>query len=344
MVREIQATPNLSSAPHHAISAPAEIRDAAIRYVNAGYSVLPIAGNGALVPDWAVLPDCWIEPNGRQHCTWEVFRTRRPADEEMNRWFGQSSRRLAAVCGKVSGGLEAMNFNTPEIFCSWADTVIASAPAALHKMVFVTTPHQGWHAYYRTESPAPTQVLARQQLPSATGVPTTRTVISLIGEGGYILVPPSVEFCDPRQQPYAYLQGQDLDQVQPINVQEREHLLAAARSLNTSSVYPPYRSGPHPGDIVDASITWDEILAPHGWARVQVFSDGSERWRRPNKNYGTSATIRFGGVDVLHVFSRKCPSFQAGNNYSKFAALAILNYDGDLDAAAEHLAKQLCGP
>ncbi|WP_270485984.1 ATP-binding protein [Gordonia jacobaea] len=96
--------------------------------------------------------------------------------------------------------------------------------------------------------------------------------------------------------------------------------------------------GARPGDAWAAVTTWDEILEPHGWRRDHSTAE-SDRWTRPGKSSGTSATTDYNGSGLLYVFSSSTV-FETGDEatYSKFGAYAQLNFDGDLEGAARDLA------
>ena len=71
-------------------------------------------------------------------------------------------------------------------------------------------------------------------------------------------------------------------------------------------------------------------------------------WRRPGKSRGTSATTGLRsteGTELFCVFSSNAHPFAGPNgkpcsSFSKFAAYAVLNHDGDFSAAASELTKQ----
>ena len=93
-----------------------------------------------------------------------------------------------------------------------------------------------------------------------------------------------------------------------------------------------------PGDDYNARGDVREVLVRHGWTHVRAVGP-NEHWRRPGKDKGVSATIRAcNGVDVLYVFSTSTP-FEAGQGYSPYQALAILDHGGDYSAAAAALRK-----
>ena len=94
-----------------------------------------------------------------------------------------------------------------------------------------------------------------------------------------------------------------------------------------------------PGDRFNRETDWATILEPAGWTRVPFNGDG-ERWRRPGKPEGISATTGGGGYDLFYVFSSNARPFEARTSYSKFAAFAQLQHGGDYGAAAAALGRQ----
>ena len=92
-------------------------------------------------------------------------------------------------------------------------------------------------------------------------------------------------------------------------------------------------------DSYCASVSWADILEPHGWRCIGADPDGDGgRWLHPTATSSCSATIRNG---CLFVYSPNTPFdvTEASNpkGYTKFRAYAVLNHDGDLSAAARSL-------
>ena len=138
-----------------------------------------------------------------------------------------------------------------------------------------------------------------------------------------------------------------------ISDDDREILLAEARSLSQWTAEfrrfarplpllprPLFASTLRPGDVYEAQTDWGEILLPAGWKFVGSTPDGEERWCRPGKQYGVSATVNYGGLDRLYVFSSSASPFEPGKMYSKFHAFALLEHGGDFKAAASALYRQ----
>jgi len=98
-------------------------------------------------------------------------------------------------------------------------------------------------------------------------------------------------------------------------------------------------TGRRPGDDFSARTDWASLLERHGWTLVRRQGDVSY-WRRPGKRDGCSASVNYGGRDVLYMFSSAAPPFEADRAYRKFTAYALLEYGGDFDAAAKVLRLQ----
>ncbi len=91
-----------------------------------------------------------------------------------------------------------------------------------------------------------------------------------------------------------------------------------------------------PGDQVN-SLSWAEILEPHGWQFIGM-QGNQEAWVRPGKDARkgdpASALTNYGGTGSLHVFSTSVVGLEAGRSYDKFGAFAALEGVSDMTAAA----------
>lgn len=99
------------------------------------------------------------------------------------------------------------------------------------------------------------------------------------------------------------------------------------------------RAGESVADSFARAYGWAEILAPHGWVCLDADPDGDgTRWRHPAATNPLSATVRHG---CLFVYSTGTPFEATGagdpHGVTKFRAYAVLNFGGDLGAAARHL-------
>jgi putative DNA primase/helicase len=349
--------------PDGAATSSEAVHQAALRYLTAGLSVIPIAGDGSKQPDSQRLPRPWDAGVQRRKTSWLPYQMRRARPEEVDRWFQVGGRfGLAVVGGMVSGGgvgcgLEVIDFDTAELAKPWAEQVERQAPGLLERLVRVQSPRPGLHVYYRCPAFGGSQKLALGPDLDADGKPKLdgrgrglkKTLIELKGEGGYCIVPPSPRCCHPRNLPYRLVEGSlGLEAVPTITPQERRVLLDAARALNqwNEPAKPPRRvrrrsnaAGnltDRPGDEFNALAEWSDILEPHGWASAGS-SGEVEYWRRQGKSDGISATANYAGNGFLHVFSSNAAPFEQDKSYSKFHAYTLLEHGGDFVSAARAL-------
>jgi hypothetical protein len=336
--------------PHPVVPLAAEVMEAALAYRQAGLSTIPIAPDGSKGPAWSLLPKIQRVPDLPPKHSWKIFQSRLPTEDEIAGWFCIWSPvcGLAVIGGKVSGGLEVVDIDTFDLHRPWAALVQQEAPGLLDRLVLVQTPRPGVHVYFRTESPEGSQKLAQGMSLNADGSPTAKTLIETKGEGGYCLVPPSPTSCHPSGRPYVYLSDRTLTAVPMITAAERKVLLDAGRQFNQipniarqSATAAPVRrrqpQGNRPGDHFNARARWEDILTPYGWALVSVDAEGVQYWRRPGKREGTSATVNFGGHDLLHVFSANAAPFEPNQSVTKFQAITLLKHHGDHRVAARSL-------
>jgi len=275
--------------------------------------------------------------------SWKDYQARCPTHDELTRWFGPGHVGLAVIAGQVSGNLEVLDFDAPEVFGPWAAMVQALCPGLLRQLPLVQTPTDGRHVYYRCPQIAGNQKLA--VCPQANGRP--EVLIETRGEGGYVIAPPSPADCHPLNRPYVLLEG-DLAAMPTITPEERMLLLNAARAFNTyvkpecivsdrTSSRLSHASGERPGDVFNARAEWPAILQPHGWSCVGQHGEVT-LWKRPCKRErGISATTNYAGSNLLYVFSTNAWPFEPETAYSKFAAYALLEHGGGFAAAAKAL-------
>jgi putative DNA primase/helicase len=316
---------------------------AALVLLQAGVSVIPILLGGEKRPPFK----------------WGNYQVRRATEAEARGWFEQY-RGLAAVCGEVSGGLEVIDFDreAQSLYPKWCAMVEDACPGTVERLVVVRTPREpaGYHVWYRCPGHvqgndklaglSPDEGQAEKDTAKAEGRKAELTLIETRGEGGYALVPGGDPAAHETGRPYEYL-GEGLTDVPTITPDEREALIACARSLDRSAPQPAplprIAAGVdlRPGDDFDQRGSWDDVLLPAGWTKVGEATGGEIRWRRPGKHAGWSATTGVckggDGSDLLHVFSSNCTPLEAQRTYGKFRAFAELHHGGDLSATAAAL-------
>jgi hypothetical protein len=184
----------------------------------------------------------------------------------------------------------------------------------------VTTPSGGLHVYFAGTQQRNSSLRGRH--------------IDFRSAGGYVVAPPS------------HIGGKLYTLDQDAGLAVSLDWLAVRVLLDPPPDPPafqqPARShdGPReelPGADWAAQTSWPQILEPHGWRRLRDLGNGRALWTRPGKHAGISATTRDDGG--LYVFSTSTP-FDTEVPYTRFGALAVLQFDGDHTAAARWLKQQ----
>lgn len=260
--------------------------------------------------------------------SWKLYQAHVPTLAEIQQLFPNgNSYSVALVAGKVSGNLEILDFDEPELFAPFMDQLRAARPELATLLLTQQTPSGGYHLLYRCTEPVQGNLkLAR----SADG---KETMIETRGEGGYFLVSPSP----------GYRMEADISLLQTITAEDRAFLHGLARSFNqhTEQTREPKREtsyhpdGDRPGDVLERVVDWKDLLTAYGWQYIQTVGD-RHHYSRPGKTpLGTSATVNEVG---LYVFSSSTP-IPAEKPIRKLAFMAYSRFNGDFTAAARWVVK-----
>ena len=324
-------SPSLVSTDPNVLLEKPTIRETALEAWRATISVVPMLPDGRKCP--AV--------------RWRVYQHRLATPREIGRWFGNQERGLALITGAISGGLEALDFDSRAIYEQWSERVWQWGYGALADRLtrgYLEATPRGIHLLYRCCPAEKNQKLASGPVD---GPQRIGTLIETRGEGGLVVVAPSGGGVHPSGKPYVLLAG-GVSTIVTLTAEERHLLFAVARSFDQTisghvfSVEQRHArtvpvQGERPGDRYNRCASWAEVLEPHGWKRLST-RGGESYWQRPGKQgSGVSATTNYQGSHLLYVFSTSTV-FEAGRGYSKFAAYALLEHGGDFSAAARTLA------
>lgn len=268
--------------------------------------------------------------------SWTQYEKERPSIEEIEKWFSGDFRDgLGIICGKVSGGLEVLDFDKKgQEFEPWK----ASIPESLYnRLVVEKTISGGYHVYYRCEMVSGWEKPARED--------KTSVLIESRGEGCFVKCAPSVG--------YTIEQG-SLSEIPKITIDEREILQTAARCRNKyvepkSEYEPPLKrtrqvgsiDSLRPGDDYNQRGSFHDYLISQGWKPCGgIKADGNQHWTRPGKDKGTSATLKeIGGNYILYNFSANA-GVDEGVGLSLFKFRTITEFNGDYKACAKELVKE----
>jgi len=325
--------------------------DYALEYARVGLSVVPIETDGTKKPVAGL--------------TWKGFQSAIASEPEIRRLF--KAKGVAIICGQVSGNLETLDIDDPELVAPFEAAVNELAPGLLAKIPTVATPRNnygGRHYRYRVlGTVAGNTKLAQSELRPQfkdDGTPeidprtgkqrmAPETLIETRGEGGYAIAPGSPGECHETGLCYQHCSGPPLTEIPTLSTEEHDLLWRVAKSFNRYidprdvKIEPATNgSADRPGDHYNQTANWADILLPAGWT-VAHTSGELTYWRRPGKASGISATTGVRGptgADLLCVFSSNAFPLEGPANgknhtcYSKFAAYAALNHSGDFAAAA----------
>lgn len=308
----------------------------ALQAYQAGLNVIPVRADGSKRPAL----------DG-----WKVYQQRRVTLSEVQQWFHRPERGLAVITGEVSGGLEALDIDSPEAYRAWIERIheYPSLWSIYRRIVYgylEATPDGGRHLLYRCTEVARNQTLARRPRGDSAGY---CALIETRANGGMLIIAPSGGLVHPNGKPYRLLSG-GVASIATITPGEREQIFDLARTFDESpfqvhETRPQYETAPltkqtdRPGDLFNRSARWEEILCPHGWVPVRVMDDVTY-WRRPGKRGpGISATTNYASNDLLYVFST-ATLFEPERGYTKFTAYTLLEHDGNFAAAAKTLAEE----
>ncbi len=313
-----------------------ELLAAALAAHRIGLNVLPPRNDGSKAPD----TDEWAS---RQRT--------RASEKEIRRWYGNGRTGLGIVCGAISGGLELFDFDCRHTWYAFQllakDAGLSGLLARVEDGYLEETPGGGVHLLYYCAKPVNGKLARRPKRPEEQRDQHDRvmTLIETKGEGGYTVTAPSHGRVHETGGAYKLLRG-GFDSIVRLTDDEREALHALARSFDElqrekDSEQRRRRgrgTGSRPGDDFNARTTWPEILEPHGWRRLFERS-GETYWTRPGKTGGISATTGYAGSDLLYAFTTST-ELEAERSYDRFGAYAVLEHDGDLEAAARALVAQ----
>lgn len=282
--------------------------------------------------------------------SWDYYKTQLPTNKDLGLWFGDNASGICIVCGAVSRNLEIIDFDEKGLaFGPWGDRVKNDEliPGLYERLVIEQSPSGGFHVIYRCELPVSgNQKLAKTE--------DGKTLIETRGEGGLFLCAPT--------EGYELKQG-DFTAIPTISAVERNILLQHAKHFHVEKKNATYNNSfglpisepldgstikrkdvvldaeteGRPGDVFNKTGDVRALLIKHGWTRAGITGD-EERWTRPGKKFGTSATLRnIDGKDYFYVFSSNAAPLESDRSYDAFGLFATLECNGDVKMASEEL-------
>jgi hypothetical protein len=322
---------------------PRDVRQAAILALGQGISVFPPREDGSKAPDGV----------------WAHYQKRLPTLDDIHRWFGTKGEPkhhgMGAICGGVSGNLETLEFDrlgmAYEAF-KQAARALGLGPLVdrLENGYCERSPSGGVHWLYRCAEIGGNTMLAGYESDELDrfGKPVVKPIIETRGEGGYVILAPSNGKVHPTGGAYELLGG-SLATIPTITPEERAALFALAQTFDERPEKPVSTAERNAGKRSVGG--WDDVLSPiddynerGDWTKLlpdwtEVYERGDTKYlRRPGKQRGVSATLNRNGSGRLYVFSTSA-GFEALKPYTKFAAYAHQEHQGDFKAAVKALSE-----
>jgi len=279
-----------------------DVTKEAVHLLSHGFSVIPVGADK------------------RATMSWSPFMKAPMAAEEAIRLFSGHSR-LAVICGAVSGNLECLDFDNPDLYGPFVEIFRSMKPDVTETLVKRGTPSGGYHLLYRCKSP----VGGSKKLAMSAGGDTW---IETRGEGAYFVTIPSLGYIKIEH---------ELEDVPTLSSDDVVLLHAIAQSLTEEvdcTTYDKERCEKHhrPGDVYNDTVDEEDVfklLESAGWQFTGHETVHGRHLTRPGKSKGTSATIR---DRCLYVFSTNA-GLPVGP-HSPFSIYAYLKHGGDFSLAA----------
>lgn len=154
--------------------------------------------------------------------TWAPYQERQPTKDEVQRWLEHGIVSMAVVAGRVSGGVEILDFDIDGYYERWCKAVGDLAD----QLPVQRTGGGGVQVAWRCDDPESNQKLAWHPDPTSH---TGRVIaIETRGEGGYAVLPPSLH---PSGNHYQLIRGR-FSEIPHITMSLRNFLLSCARQLD----------------------------------------------------------------------------------------------------------------
>lgn len=292
------------------------------RFYDAGYSILP------------------CDPQHKK----PRIKSWKPLLESINRNTSfRVDDSIGLICGKVSGNIEIIDFDlkydiTGSLYSNFCEMVDAHNPDLISKLVIQKSKNGGYHFLYKCATVLKNQKLAKRPatIEEQKIGEKEKVLIETRGEGGYVVIAPSVG--------YEIIQG-DILNLPVISQLDRDLLFACAKSFNEILEVHHHRknvtterfsqTGLSPFDDYNQRGDCVALLQKHGWTIVRSRKDKIFLKRPGNSESDTSGNFD-NEKNWFSVFSSST-EFETEKAYLPYSVFAILECRGDFKAACFRL-------
>ena len=306
--------------------------DLARRYWEAGINVVPLLSSAPLVP--AIN-------------TWQHFFQRQATETALGR-YATSDWVVGIVTGRISGGLEVLDFEHQEDWQVFREQVDQRQPGLLEGLPLAASTAGVTHLYYRCNDPH-TALLAVQPLPQDPTLPELRVYAH--GEASFIPAPENERGVENWR--FQLVGQSSLASIRRVEDEERSLLHEVARSLDRSRELKPgcttkltsvsrlaEKSGVTVREDFVRRSTWEEVFRAAGWQLRFCRHDGSQYWADPESPVEV-VDVLAGEQEEIFNFSRVASQSQhwpfRRRDWDRFESYAALIHEGDEGLAGRNL-------
>jgi len=288
-----------------------EVR-AALELLEAGFSVIPCkADKRPTISSWSRLQ--------------ETAMTHHEAEQNF-----PPGARLGVIAGRVSGNLECLDFDDPDTFEPFLETVSMRDTTLPKLLVKRKTPSGGYHLIYRSQMEVGGNVkLAMSQDGKKVRIETR-------GEGGYFLTSPSPG--------YSILEH-NLLECPTLTADQVKILHDTARMFDLRHITKsPKLNGKgmdnsnSPGSMFNSTHNIEDGLNYYGWRKDSRTTAGYG-WTRPGKEKGCSGVL-LDTTGNFYCWSSNASPLEPQRSYDAFGLMVAYKHGGDFSAAAKRLGGQ----
>ncbi|HPM02748.1 MAG: bifunctional DNA primase/polymerase [Bacteroidales bacterium] len=253
-------------------------------------------------------------------------------------WVNKSeyalSHGIALIAGKISGGLECLDFDNhfgdaKQVLQEFSTIEGVTEIVKKYSLPIQSTVSGGFHLLYRCDLVEGNQKLASRIRTDENGRQRADVLIETRGEGGYFVVSPTPGYNVIRN---------NIFHIPYITSEDRAVLLSACRTFNKNVKV--INKAEEEKDTVGNKFNNDPVsleemistLKDHGWKELK---EGI--WQRPDKKKGISATLGKAYPGIFYNFSSSGHPFEQEKGYTAFQVIGLLKYNGDFKQFAKDL-------
>lgn len=243
---------------------------------------------------------------------------------------------IAVICGKISGNAEAIDIdvkNFPGVDAQLFSAIKDLYPDLWDRLRIHKTPSGGFHIPYKIIDKLPEGNLKLAGLPDPKNEKKPLYYLETRGEGGYILLPPSLGYSVYKDRPWPFLTWEERCSLIAICKSFNQWVKPDRKQATVNKVDDYYDENPF--QHFNRSPEAPQVLIEFGWKPLQG-NNKFEYYSRPDGN-GKNVHATFIRERCLYYFFTTNTNFEDGRCYNPSTVLAQLKFDGDYKKLHKHL-------